>query len=82
MPAAAKVPPADDEADFRPALGRVQHFLCAAFAHIGVDAVLAIAHQRFAGDLEKHALVDARGGGLGHGFGDAHRGFHLLVSPP
>jgi hypothetical protein len=43
-----------------------------AFAGRLVDAVLALAHQRFAGDFQKHALVAARTIRLGH-FGEAHR---------
>jgi hypothetical protein len=37
-----------------------------------VDAVLPIAHQSFAGNLQQHTLVFERGGGLGFGFGEAH----------
>ena len=43
----------------------VEHLLGDALAHRLVDAVLAIAHQRFAGNFQQHALVAQRGRSAG-----------------
>jgi hypothetical protein len=69
--AAENVSTADDKTHFGSGVHRVDNFTRHAFAGRLVDAVLALAHQRFAGDFQQHALIGARRGARLL-FGEAH----------